>query len=247
MARTVCGGYSSDLESPVGRPPTKAVLRSGNQASATGSLGRGGGHGRGQRPCSARVGQRGHSAYRRGAWRWSRAATSGGQAANSGVGTGTVADSSCGMTPGAPLALTIGARSNNPAPNLTAAATSLLTGAIKAHKQVSVVRLDGAPKVVFNQAFTPTGANTESQKGDYNAYVNNLNLILAGTKDPKTGPAASLRRDTAQAGRGAALLLGDGPERREQCRFRFQLHHLQGPVRRTCHTAEARQRDARHR
>jgi outer membrane protein OmpA-like peptidoglycan-associated protein len=90
------------------------------------------------------------------------------------------------MTPGAAVALAIGARSNNPAPSLTAAATSLLNGAIKAHAQVSVVRIDGAPKVVFNQAFTPTGANSQSQQEDYTAYVNNLNLILAGTKNPNT-------------------------------------------------------------
>jgi OmpA-OmpF porin, OOP family len=113
-------------------------------------------------------------------------ASSGGQAANGGGGIGTLVGSTCSMTPGAPVALAIGARSNSPAPSLTASATSLLTSAIKANKQVSVVRLDGAPQAVFNQAFTPTGANSQSRESNYNTYVNNLNEILAGTKNPQT-------------------------------------------------------------
>jgi OOP family OmpA-OmpF porin len=112
-------------------------------------------------------------------------ATSGGQAADPGGTISPIGEASCGIS-GAPVALAIGARSNNPALNLTAAAKSLLNSAVKAQKQVTVVRLDGAPKVVFNQAFTPTGANSQSQQEDYTAYVNNLNLILVGTKNPNT-------------------------------------------------------------
>jgi OmpA-OmpF porin, OOP family len=143
----------------------------------------------------------------------------GGQAANGGGGIGTLAGT-CNMAPGAPAALAIGARSNNPAPSLPASAMSLLTSAIKANKQVSVIRLDGAPQVVFNQAFTPTGANSESRKSDYNTYVNNLNQILAGTRNPQTDiraqvpqanvlEALAVAADNLQSAGGGNLIMLD--------------------------------------
>jgi OOP family OmpA-OmpF porin len=151
-------------------------------------------------------------------------ATSSGSSTTGGgsIGMGTVADSSCNMASGAPVALAIGARSNNPAPSLTTAATSLLASAVKAHKQVSVVRLDGAPSVVFDQAFTPTGANTQSQQGDYTTYVNNLNAILAGTNNPDTDIRAQVPQanvlealavaadDLQSAGGGNLIMLDSG-------------------------------------
>jgi OOP family OmpA-OmpF porin len=149
-------------------------------------------------------------------------ASSGGQAANGAGGIGTLAGSTCSMTPGAPVALAIGARSNNPAPGLTASATSLLTSAIKANKQVSVIRLDGSPRVVFSQAFTPSGANSESRKSDYNTYVTNLNQILAGTENPQTDIRAQVPQanvlealavaadDLQSAGGGNLIMLDSG-------------------------------------
>jgi OmpA-OmpF porin, OOP family len=122
--------------------------------------------------------------------------TTSGEGISTGTIPGTIPGSSCSMLSGAPVALAIGARSNNPAPNLTAAATSLLNSAIKKHEQVSVIRLDGAPKIVFNEAFTPTGANSQSQQVDYTAYVNNLNQILGGTTN---NPGTDIRAQVPQA------------------------------------------------
>jgi outer membrane protein OmpA-like peptidoglycan-associated protein len=94
-----------------------------------------------------------------------------------------------------PVALAIGARSNSPMPVLSAAVTSVVNNAINAEQQVTVVRLDGNPHVVFSQAFNPQGANSESRKTDYNQYVSNLNQILQGTQQPGT----DIRAQTPQA------------------------------------------------
>lgn len=149
---------------------------------------------------------------------------SGTQAA-SGGGGGTMlagSPSSCSMASGAPVALAIGARSNNPAPSLPSSATSLLTSAINAKKLVSVVRIDGAPQAVFNQPYKQTGANPESQKAGYDTYVNTLNQILAGTKNPDTdiraqvpqanvlGAIATAADELHPAGGGNLVVLDSG-------------------------------------
>jgi len=136
------------------------------------------------------------------------------------TGTGSVADSSCPMTPGAPVALAIGARSNNPKPSLPASATDLLNSAITAKKPIIVVRIDGAPQAVFNQAYTPSGANTQSQQQSYNDYLSNLNDILAGTSNPQTDiraqvpqanvlEALAVAADNLEAAGGGNLIMVD--------------------------------------
>jgi outer membrane protein OmpA-like peptidoglycan-associated protein len=121
------------------------------------------------------------------------------------TGSGTFPGASC-LTSGAPVALAIGARSNNPTPSLSAFDSSLLSSAIKAQKQVTVVRVDGAPQSVFDQAYTPSGANTGAQKASYNTYVDNLNEILAGTNDSQT----DIRAQVAQVNVIEALAVAAG-------------------------------------
>ncbi|MGO9081152.1 MAG: OmpA family protein [Streptosporangiaceae bacterium] len=94
-----------------------------------------------------------------------------------------------------PVALAIGARSNSPMPTLSAGVTTVINSAINAEQQVTVVRLDGNPHVVFSQAFSPQGANSESRKTDYNQYVSDLNDVLQGTLQPAT----DIRAQTPQA------------------------------------------------
>ena len=130
-------------------------------------------------------------------------ASSGSQAAAD--GSGTFAGASC-MTSGAPVALAIGARSNNPTPSLTSFDSSLVTSAVKAQKQITVVRVDGGPQSVFDQAYTPTGANSGAQKASYDTYVNNLNEILAGTSNPAT----DIRAQAAQVNLIQALAVAAG-------------------------------------
>jgi outer membrane protein OmpA-like peptidoglycan-associated protein len=61
-----------------------------------------------------------------------------------------------------------------------------MTSAINANKLLSIVRLDGSPKSVFSQAYQPTGANSQTRKAGYNAYVGKVNAILDGTSNPDT-------------------------------------------------------------
>jgi outer membrane protein OmpA-like peptidoglycan-associated protein len=79
------------------------------------------------------------------------------------------------------VAVAVGARSNSPNPDYSPSVLATLASAVNAHKTVSVIRLDGSPQILFNQAYSPTGANTQQQKQQYNTYVNGLNAILYNT------------------------------------------------------------------
>ena len=84
-----------------------------------------------------------------------------------------------------PVALAIGARSNSPIQMLNTTTNTVLNSAIDANQIVTLVRLDGKPKIVFSQAFAP-GANSQLTKQARNKYVTNLNQILQGTTQPTT-------------------------------------------------------------
>ena len=107
---------------------------------------------------------------------------------SSGLGPGsggtTAAPSSC-LALKVPVALAIGARSNSPIQVLNTTVTAVLDSAIDANRMVTLVRLDGKPKVIFSQAFT-SGANSQLTKQARNKYVTNLNQILQGTPQPTT-------------------------------------------------------------
>jgi len=101
-----------------------------------------------------------------------------------GSGGTTAAPSSC-LALKVPVALAIGARSNSPIQVLNTTVTAVLNSAIDANQMVTLVRLDGKPKIIFSQAFTP-GANAQLTKQARNKYVTNLNQILQGTPQPTT-------------------------------------------------------------
>jgi OmpA-OmpF porin, OOP family len=90
------------------------------------------------------------------------------------------------LIPREPVAVAIGARSNSPEPALSADITSPMNSAMSAHRAISIVRLDGSPQMVFNQAFNPQGDNTQMAKAAMNTYVSNLNQILQGTQQTPT-------------------------------------------------------------
>jgi outer membrane protein OmpA-like peptidoglycan-associated protein len=126
--------------------------------------------------------------------------------ANGGAGGGGSTGLGSCLAPHVPVALGIGARSNSPQPTLTGTVKTALTSAINANDQVTIVRLDGNPKVVYSQAFSPTSANTQSRKAEYNTYVGTLNQILAGTPAPST----DIRAQAPQANVLQALAIAAG-------------------------------------
>jgi outer membrane protein OmpA-like peptidoglycan-associated protein len=161
------------------------------------------------------------------------------------VVTAGVVSGGCGSSPGpsgdappacislkAPLALAIGARANNPAPALTPAVTTLLNSAVDAYKTVTLVRLDGQPKVVFSQALSP-GANTQTTKQAKDKYVANLNRVLAGTSQQATDIRAQVQQadpldalavaaSTVPAG-GDVIMMDSGLQTSEPLDFRTGL------------------------
>jgi OOP family OmpA-OmpF porin len=130
---------------------------------------------------------------------------SGGASNGGGDGGGDASLGSC-LVPGVPVALGIGARSNSPEPIMTSAVKAAMNSAINASQQVTVVRLDGDPKVVYSQVYSPTGANTQSRKSDYNNYVDTLNGVLAGT----TATTTDVRAQVPQANVLEALAIAAG-------------------------------------
>ena len=100
------------------------------------------------------------------------------------TGSTTVVSSSC-LSPKEPVALAVGARSNSPTPTLGSAVTAALNEAMNAHQKITLVRLDGSPKVVFSQA-SPQGANAQITKQDDAPYVTTMNQILQGTPQSTT-------------------------------------------------------------
>src|ERR1700733_15177215 len=65
----------------------------------------------------------------------------------------------CLTAKAAPLTLVIGARSNVPDPKLPSLVHSLMDTAASSGQQISIVRIDGQPKVFPLQPFTTTAAN----------------------------------------------------------------------------------------
>lgn len=131
-----------------------------------------------------------------------------------------------------PVAVAIGARSNNPTPMLSTAVTAILNSAIDANQKITLIRLDGKPKIVFSQAFAP-GANSQRTKLDRNKYVTNLNRILQGTSEPTTdiraqAPQADVLDSLAQAAStvpagGDVIVMDSGLQTVEPLDFRSGL------------------------
>lgn len=119
---------------------------------------------------------------------------SGSGGASGTTGNTTTAFPPC-LAPSGPVALAIGARANSPMPDLSSAVVAAVNSAINAQHTVTLVRLDGNPRVVYSQAFSPQGANSASRKADLNTYVSNLDRILQGT----TQAATDVRAQTPQA------------------------------------------------
>lgn len=120
--------------------------------------------------------------------------TSGG---GSGTGSGDASFPPC-LVPNEPVALAVGVRSNNPIPSLSQPGqpvVAAMNSAITEKKQVSIVRIDGNPSIVFSAAFKPTGANSQARKVDQDTYINAVNAVLAGTAQQTT----DIKAQTPQA------------------------------------------------
>jgi outer membrane protein OmpA-like peptidoglycan-associated protein len=92
-------------------------------------------------------------------------------------GTGSSSLPPC-LAPGQPVAIAVGARSNSPNPDYTPSVLAALQSAINAHKAITIIRLDGDPKILFSRAYTGVGANSQTRQANYNNYISAVNAIL---------------------------------------------------------------------
>lgn len=113
------------------------------------------------------------------------------------------------LMPDEPVGLAIGVRSNNPTPSLSQPGqpvVAVMNSAIAANKQITIVRIDGNPSIVFSQAFNPSGENSQARKADEDAYINDVNDVLAGTTQATT----DIKAQTPQADILTALTVAAG-------------------------------------
>ena len=72
----------------------------------------------------------------------------------------------------APLALAVGARSNVPTTRFPPAVGALLQTAANDQQQISLIRIDGQPKIFMQQPFSTTAQNGPARQADLNKYLN---------------------------------------------------------------------------
>jgi OmpA-OmpF porin, OOP family len=103
-----------------------------------------------------------------------------------GCGSGTSSPSSplvgtCLTDKAAPLALAIGARSNVPNTNLPTLVTPLLEATASAGQQISLIRIDGRPKIFTPPPFSTTAQNPAARQQDVTNYLNSyVGPVLGG-------------------------------------------------------------------
>lgn len=98
---------------------------------------------------------------------------------------GTTPEAACHLRPDAPTALAIGARANVPQRTPPDQVTALLDGNTAHDQRITIVRLDGAPRLVFGGA-PAKGANTQDQKAKRSEFVASVKHVLDGTGVPAT-------------------------------------------------------------
>jgi outer membrane protein OmpA-like peptidoglycan-associated protein len=72
----------------------------------------------------------------------------------------------------APLALAVGARSNVPTARFPPAVGALLQTAANDQQQISLIRIDGQPKIFMPQPFSTTAQNGPARQAALNKYLN---------------------------------------------------------------------------
>ncbi|AHH97321.1 OmpA family protein [Kutzneria albida] len=79
--------------------------------------------------------------------------------------------SPCPLSNSAPLAVAVGARANVPKPKLPPEVQDLMRAAAKNHQRLTLIRVDGQPRIVFDQAPPPTAGNPEAEKQAVTSYL----------------------------------------------------------------------------
>ncbi|WP_158846639.1 OmpA family protein [Saccharothrix deserti] len=119
---------------------------------------------------------------------------------------------SCPTSVDKPMALAVGARANVPKPKIPAAVQDLMTGVARARADVTVIRVDGDPKVVFDAPPPPREGN---ENADGLVLEEHLNAIAAAYRDqtparaPEADPLTALTVAGKRVGPGGTIALVD--------------------------------------
>ncbi|GAA0964931.1 OmpA family protein [Acrocarpospora macrocephala] len=87
----------------------------------------------------------------------------------------------CAYNYNAPVALVIGARANSPEPQLPAKAHELVSAAADNGQLVTIVRIDGNPRIVFQKQLKHTAQNNQGRRDESNRFLGEIRLVLRGT------------------------------------------------------------------
>jgi hypothetical protein len=120
--------------------------------------------------------------------------------------------SDCEQDPRKPLALAIGARANSPAPRLPQKVVELLRKTAEEQQPITLIRLDGSPRVVFAGTFS-SGAYTRVHKSRALAgYLQHINRVLwkdIPARVPEADDLTALTLAAEAAGHGGNVVLID--------------------------------------
>jgi OOP family OmpA-OmpF porin len=114
-----------------------------------------------------------------------------------------------------PLTIVVGERSNVPSIQFPSMVTSLLNTAATGREPITLIRIDGKPKVFPLPAFTTSDVSSGAIEQDINNYVNGVIQILTGSHLHASAPQAdvlgalSLAADATPAG-GNIVVIDSG-------------------------------------
>ncbi|HEX6354212.1 OmpA family protein [Actinophytocola sp.] len=122
-----------------------------------------------------------------------------------------------------PFVAAVGARANNPAPEMPAEVNTLIDRTGRAGEKITLIRADGKPEVSFARAFTTTAKNSVATDKDFRRFVGDLGQAFAEASKAKTAEADPLTALTL-AGRstphgGNVVLLDSGLQTVAPLRF----------------------------
>lgn len=129
-----------------------------------------------------------------------------------GAPIGSPADGDCPARPG-PISLVVGVRADSAAPVLPESLRTELGQAAAAKRNISVVSVEGTPRVVFDQPFRGTGGNGGSQNREKAAYLTALSTafaVRAKAVTPEANLLVALDKGTRTAPGGTVVVADSG-------------------------------------
>lgn len=120
----------------------------------------------------------------------------------------------CPTSADRPMALAIGAHANVPTPEVPGDLSALMTDVAQARQQVTIIRVDGDPKIIFDDAPPPARKNERADDLDLDKYVKGMNAAFRDKVKPVAAEVDLLRALTiagkATAPGGTIALIDSG-------------------------------------